>query len=55
MIMIEDRIKLTKICFAFSDDKKNSYLDMNIVGYHICINLLINHIKRISSNKDNLF
>ena len=35
--------------------KGNIYFKMDIVGYHIFINLLINHIKIILSNIDNLF
>ena len=35
--------------------KKYIYLKMDILGYHIFINLLVNHIKTISLNLGNLF
>ena len=38
-----------------SYNDKNIYLNIDIVYYHIFINLLLNHIKKISSDVDNFF
>ena len=36
-------------------NNSNIYLKMDIVDYHIFINLLVNHTKIILTNIDNLF
>ena len=43
-IIIEDHIELIKSVFLL---KINIYLKMDIVDYHIFINLLVNRIKNI--------
>ena len=48
-----DRIELIKFLCLLTMIK-NIYLRVGIVGYHIFINLLVNHLKTIFSNIDNL-
>ena len=45
--------KIQKIYLSFYN-YKNLYLKMDTVGHLIFINVLVNHIKIISSNIDNL-
>ena len=45
-IIIEDHIELIKSVFLLKI-MKNIYLKMDIVDYHIFINLLVNRIKNI--------
>ena len=51
---MQDRIELMKYLYLLTMTK-NIYLNMDIVDYHIFINLLVNHRKIISSNADILF
>ena len=54
--------RINKISLSSYDDKKgipkdgyNRLSKIGVVGFPIFINLLVNHIKIISSNIDNLF
>ena len=53
-IIMQDCIELMKYLYLLIMTK-NIYLNMDIVDYHIFINLLVNHRKIISSNVDVLF
>ena len=50
----KDCIELIKFLCPFTMIK-SIYLNTNIGGYHIFMNLLINHLKIILSNTGNLF
>ena len=47
--------RINKVYLSCYNDKKYIYLTMHTVGYHIFINLLVNHRKNDVSNIGNLF